>query len=117
MHYLTAALWAAHPKETNGQKLPIGKACALQQISSGSTSTERRFIALLDADDDQLPHRLRQMVALLKDYNIDWDHLLNGLIYWNASQKRTQNSWARDFYRTDKPENPDEPNNKQEKTK
>jgi len=65
----------------------------------GSTSTERRFITLLDADPDQLPHRLRQMVALLKDYNLDLEALLKGLLYWNNDQKRTQNQWARDFYR------------------
>ncbi len=26
-------------------------------------------------------------------------HLLKGLLYWNDDQKRTQNTWARDFYR------------------
>lgn len=79
--------------------MSIGTACAAHQIASGSTSTERRFIALLDADRDQLPHRLRQMVALLKEQAIDFDALLNGLLYWDGDQKRTQNIWARDFYR------------------
>jgi CRISPR system Cascade subunit CasB len=39
------------------------------------------------------------MVALLKEQPIDFDALLSGLLYWNDDQKRTQNSWARDFYR------------------
>lgn len=105
MLYLVASLWAAHWREgRNGTPLPIGKACAVYQLASGSTSTERRFISLLDADRDQLPHRLRQMIALLKEQVIDFDALLKGLLYWNDDQKRTQNSWARDFYRTLNPE-------------
>lgn len=100
MLYLVAGLWAAHWREgQTGQPMSLGKACAVYQAASGSTSTERRFINLLDADSDQLPHRLRQMIALLKEHAIDFDALLNGLVFWNDDQKRTQNVWARDFYR------------------
>lgn len=99
--YLVAGLWALHRNEgLNGQPVSLGKASAIHQDVSGSTSTERRFIALLDADRDQLPHRLRQMVALLKDQPIDFDDLLQRLLYWNDDKKGTQNAWARDFYRT-----------------
>lgn len=97
--YLVAGLWAAHWREgRNGALLPIGKACAVYQVASGSMSTERRFINLLDADRGQLPHRLRQMIAILKEQNTNFEHCLNGLLYWNDDQKRTQNAWARDFY-------------------
>ena len=100
MLYLVAGLWAAHwREEQRGQFVPIGKACAVHQLASGSTSIERRFITLLDADPDQLPNRLRQMIALLKEQAVDFDDLLKGLLYWNDDQKRTQNSWAQDFYR------------------
>lgn len=100
MLYLVASLWAAHWREgQRGQPMSLGKGCAAHQAASGSTSTERRFITLLDADRDQLPHRLRQMIALLKEQAIDFDTLLKGLLYWNDDQKRTQNAWARDFYR------------------
>jgi CRISPR system Cascade subunit CasB len=100
MHYLVAGLWAAHWREgRRGQPLSPGAACAAHWHASGSTSTERRFINLLDSDRDQLPHRLRQMVALLKDQSIDFDALLKSLLYWNDNHKRTQNGWARDFYR------------------
>jgi CRISPR system Cascade subunit CasB len=100
MLYLVAGLWAAHWREDQrGQRISLGEACAAYQAASGSTSTEHRFINLLDADSDQLPHRLRQMVALLKEHPIDFEALLKGLLYWNDYQKRTQNVWARDFYR------------------
>lgn len=114
-HYLVAGLWAAHWRE--GPRvgvMPIGKACAIHQSSSKSTSTERRFINLLDADTDQLPHRLRQMIALLKDQPIDFDGLLKGLVYWNDDQKRTQTAWARDFYRSIDDEAEGEPAPKEE---
>lgn len=100
MHYLVAGLWAAHLREERqGDRRTIGKACAVYQAASGSASVERRFIALLDSDGDQLPNHLRQMIALLKEQPIDFDALLIGLLYWNDDQKRTQNAWAQDFYR------------------
>ena len=101
IYYLVAGLWAVHWREgQRGQPMSLGKACAAYQTASGSTSTERRFINMLDADSEQLPHRLRQMIALLKEQAIDFSDLLKGLLYWNDDQKRTQNTWARDFYRT-----------------
>jgi len=100
MYYLVAGLWAMHWREgANGPPLSIGQACAAYQSASGSASTESRFINLLDADGDQLPHRLRQLIALLKDQVLDFGALLKGLLYWNDDQKHTQNAWARDFYR------------------
>jgi len=109
MHYLVAGLWAAHWREGHaGALASLAKACALHQLASGSASTERRFIHLLDADREQLPHRLRQMVALLNVQPIDFQSLLNDLLYWNSAEKRTQNAWARTFYRTLTPiETPD----------
>ncbi len=99
-HYLVAGLWAQHWRAGRpGPELSMGKASASYQIQSGSTNTERRFVSLLDSDIDQLSHRLRQMVALLKEQSIDFDELLKGVIFWNDDQKRTQNTWARDFYR------------------
>lgn len=101
MYYLIAALWASHWREGRaGYKFPLARACATHQLNSGSASTERRFISLLDADREQLPNRLRQMVALLGEQSIDFDALLTDLLYWNRNDKRVQNAWARDFYRT-----------------
>lgn len=108
-HYLVAGVWAAHWREgVRAPAVPLGRACALQQSATGSASTERRFINLLDSDTDQLPHRLRQMIALLKDQSVDFDALLRGLLYWNDDEKRTQNTWARDFYRSLESESEDE---------
>lgn len=111
MFYLVASLWAGHWREgRTGAPMPIGKACAAfdserrktmtkDDTQKANSATEKRFVALLDSDSDQMPHRLRQMIALLNDQPIDFDHLLSGLLYWNDDKKRIQNDWARDFYR------------------
>ncbi len=110
MHYLVAGLWAMHWREgRGGTPMSIGKACAVFDNEKRNTmnkderqklsSTEKRFVALLDAVRDQLSYRLRQMIALLNEQPIDFAYLLRGVMYWNDDQKRTQNSWARDFYR------------------
>lgn len=101
VYYLVAGLWASHWREGRvGEAMSIGKACALLRSGpNGSESIERRFINLLDADPDQLPHRLRQMLAVLREYNLDFASMLKGLLNWKDTQKRTQNRWARDFYR------------------
>jgi len=115
MFYLVAGLWAAHWQEGRSSvPMKIGKACATHQKDSVSSSTERRFITLLDSDSDQLPHRLRQMIALLKEQNIDFDDLLKRLMYWNDDQKRAQNAWARDFYRNMYHETETEPTTQEE---
>jgi CRISPR system Cascade subunit CasB len=115
MHYLVASLWAAHWREVRvGKRLSIGHACAAHQLQSGSASTERRFISLLDADGGELTHRLRQMTALLKEQDIDFDAMLKDVLAWNDAQKRTQNAWARSFYRTLNQDTPNPPSTETE---
>lgn len=110
MHYLVAGLWAAHWREGQTEaKVKLAVAIARydferrKSLSADDrrkpTSTEKRFITLLDADEDQLPHRLRQMVALLNEQPLDFQILLNDLLFWSRDDKRVQNAWARDFYR------------------
>ena len=98
MSYLVAGLWALHRREGRAESVSFPRAVAAHFARTGSASTERRFINLLDADADQLPHRLRQMVSLLKEQEIDFDALLTGLLRWNDDQKQTQTRWAREFY-------------------
>jgi CRISPR system Cascade subunit CasB len=99
MLYLVAGLWAAHWKSgREGKRITVARACARYRSEAGSSSVELRFIALLDADEDQLPHRLRQIVALLKEYPLDFERLLNDLLYWHSASKHVQNRWAREFY-------------------
>jgi CRISPR system Cascade subunit CasB len=100
VYYLVAGLWAQHRRKgLNGESKPIGMALADYLKTSGSQSVEQRFIALLDADEDQLSYRLRQIIALLKEWNIDFEKLMKDLLAWNNENKWTQRNWAQDFYR------------------
>jgi CRISPR system Cascade subunit CasB len=93
-HYLVAGLWAAGK---NGE-MPFAVACRKLKEETGSESIEARFIALLDSDEEQLPHRLRQMNSLLKNYSIDYQKLLGDLLWWNKSDRSVQARWAKEFY-------------------
>jgi len=102
VYYLVAGLWAQHFREARGAEQSLPAACSSHFVANDkSPSIEKRFIALLDADEDQLAHRLRQMVALLKDYAINFDSLLKDLLSWNHLDKFVQIRWAKAFYRTE----------------
>lgn len=81
----------------------FGRAVGQLYLKRGKVeSIERRFIVLLDADDEQLTHQLRQVVALLRaeeGISIDWAELLRDLLFWNHDERRVQMNWARAFYR------------------
>ena len=109
MHYLVGGLFALIERPTGIVKTlepkSIGLSIAKLFVDRGKTpSVEARFIALLDADAEQLPYRLRQMIALLRDSNpIDWKTLLDELRLWNLEDKRIQRRWAQAFYRNINP--------------
>lgn len=67
-------------------------------------STEKRFLALLDADMDGLPYALRQAVTLLKAAGMrpDWVQLMADINFWehDTAGERVRRRWARDFYRS-----------------
>ncbi|MCX6340682.1 MAG: type I-E CRISPR-associated protein Cse2/CasB [Candidatus Aureabacteria bacterium] len=101
VYYLVAGLWARHWRGSNGLGQYLPDACRTLYVKNDkSASIEKRFITLLDADDGQLAYRLRQMLALLKDYPIDFDGLLKDLFSWNHPDKFVQIRWARGFYGT-----------------
>lgn len=60
-------------------------------------STEKRFLALLDADREGIGYHMRQVVTLLDtaDLTPDWERLVTDLLYWSD---RTRKGWAQDFY-------------------
>lgn len=72
----------------------------LYQARGETISIEARFIALLDADEEQLSNRLRQLVGLVHadDVRIGWAQLLKDILDWNHDRRFVQQRWARDFY-------------------
>jgi CRISPR system Cascade subunit CasB len=110
--YLLAGLYALYEQGNAPGSTPeaveqetgasLGSAVAeLYARRDKSTSIEARFIALLDADLDQLAYRLRHMIALLKAEQIalDWPQLLRDLLSWSHERRFVQQRWAREFYR------------------
>ncbi|ABF44065.1 CRISPR-associated protein (plasmid) [Deinococcus geothermalis DSM 11300] len=89
------------PAETaDSEKAPsIGTLMGQLYLAQGARpSTEKRFLALLDADRDGLPYHLRQAVTLLatEDFTPDWVRLTRDLLRWGD---RVRRGWAQDFYR------------------
>jgi CRISPR system Cascade subunit CasB len=102
--YLVAMLFALHPCQETGSSVAAAFGHLLRK--RGSDSIEKRFIALLAADPEQLPVHLRQAVSLLKagDFGCDYALLEADLIQWLNPfdvdrRDRVRQRWARDFYR------------------
>jgi CRISPR system Cascade subunit CasB len=55
---------------------------------------------LLDADEDELPWRLRQIVSLTTASGIalDWPQLLKDLLGWDHPDRYVQRRWAREYW-------------------
>lgn len=95
-YYLVAALYALKDGEHQpGQTL--AKALSEVRQNRGSESIEKRFLALLDADRDQIAFRLRQAVGLVEG-GLDFAQLLDDLLAWFSPERRVQARWAREFY-------------------
>jgi len=104
VYYLVAALFAfwhqgvdtvaTDPPKNLGASL----ACLVDQANADSL--ERRFLALLKSHEDDLPHHLRQIVALLKGKGIplDWRQLWQDLKQWGHPDRFVQQNWARAFW-------------------
>ncbi len=84
---------------SKAEKAPsIGKLMGRLYVAQGARpSTEKRFLALLDADRDGLNYQMRQAVTLLatEDLTPDWVRLAQDLLYWSDHTRRR---WAQDFY-------------------
>lgn len=111
--YLTAACWAKSRRQRDATDLGRGQslATALRTLNQDPTNLyaskniEKRFTALLDADADELPWRLRQITAVLDAaaIAIDWPSLLADLWRWNHPDRLVQVRWARQFWAPTRP--------------
>jgi CRISPR system Cascade subunit CasB len=109
MCYLAASLWGAYGSLEEGSgEMSLPHACKalrgkrrLEQRESDNDkpdAIEARLIRLIDSDPEQLPHRLRQMISLLRNESIDYPLLLWEIINWNLPSRRVQRKWAKEFY-------------------
>lgn len=95
-YYLVAGLYALKDGE-HGAGRSLARALYEARKQRDSESIEKRFLALLDADRDQIAYRLRQAVLLVEG-KLDFGQLLDHLISWFHPDRWVQAQWAREFY-------------------
>ncbi len=99
-----AALFASHPAESNARN--FGETC--RRIAQGdgkeiADSFERRFRRLLACDDvANVTGQLRSWVRLAanKGVGVNYESLMNDLLWWNRSADRTRVEWAGSFWQS-----------------
>lgn len=100
--YLAAGLFAGHPKDWPPDEVQKSSnfGASFARLDRSSESVERRFTALLAADREQLPTRLRHAVSLLKadGIPINWVQLLRDIQHWGSKDLWVQRKWARAFW-------------------
>jgi CRISPR system Cascade subunit CasB len=94
--YLGAGLFAHNRRHQSGRTL--AKVLRAEMRERNSQSIEARFLALLDADDDELNNKMRQAVSLVGEEPIDWEQLIQDIVYWQSDARHVQVRWAREFY-------------------
>lgn len=97
--YWVAALFASH---RGSGTATLAQAFARVRRETESESIERRFIALLEADaEDLLPH-LRHTVSLIKANKtrilLDWHRLHYDLVHWKHPNGFVRRQWSKDFW-------------------
>lgn len=112
-YYLVAALFAWHQTDWPGANTPgLGGSLARLRFTQAETrndkvepgdSVERRFVALLNANRDDLPDHLRQIIGLLRSSEtpVSWLRLLQDIKGWDHPDRWVQRRWAREFWGRD----------------
>jgi len=97
-----AALYASHPEESNTRN--FGETCrriAQSDAKDIADSFERRFRRLLACDTvEDLISQLRSWIRLAasKRVGVNYESLMNDILWWNRSADRTKVEWARSFW-------------------
>lgn len=95
--FIIAALFAYY-HDAPGVNGNLG--ASLRQLKDQSDSIEKRFVALLNGDEEDLPYYLRQTIGLLKskDVGVNWERLLSDVQNWSSDKRFVQKNWARSFW-------------------
>lgn len=107
--HLIAGLFALHPHPwleadtaAGARNLGASFACLRAAVEQrrGGESVERRFVALLNSHEDDLPKHLRQAVSLLRsdEIPVDWLRLLRDIRRWDREDRWVQRRWAQAFW-------------------
>ena len=95
--FIVAALFAYYP----GAQSNIGNlGASVRKLKDDSDSIEKRFVALLNAEAEDLPYYLRQIIGLLKsnDIAVNWERLFKDIQNWSGDKRYVQQKWAGQFW-------------------
>lgn len=95
--YLVGSLFGLYSDAKN-TKENFGS--SMLQIEGVGGSIEKRFVALLNANYEDLHQHLRQAVGLIKakEKPINWERLFTDIMYWENDNRKVQQDWARGFW-------------------
>ncbi|MDQ3129935.1 MAG: type I-E CRISPR-associated protein Cse2/CasB [Acidobacteriota bacterium] len=95
--FIAAALFAYYP-DAKHAKGNLG--ASLRELKENSDSIEKRFVALLNAEAEDLPYYLRQIIGLLKanEIAVNWERLFKDILNWNGDKRYVQQKWAEQFW-------------------
>lgn len=103
-YYLVASLFGLYPKPSwkveGKNRNNLGNSLSFLNSESDSKSIDKRFVALLNADAEDLPTHLRQIISLLKskDKPVNWLQLLRDIKNWSHEDRFVQRNWAKGFW-------------------
>jgi CRISPR system Cascade subunit CasB len=102
---LIAGLFAWHPRpwtapSSVGGPSNLGASLRMHADQNPGGGPERRLVAALNAESEDLPSHLRHLVGLLRasDTSVDWAQLLRDVQDWSAESRHVQRDWARAFW-------------------
>ena len=97
LYFLAATLY---PRAEDGGKSDLGASLHQARQAANSKGLDRRIEILLDADETQLPFRLRQAVHFLASnrVRVSWPYLLDDLLDWSHPKRFVQERWARSYF-------------------
>ena len=101
-YFLVAALFALY-HDAPGQCGNMGETF---KAVGDHESAQKRFVAMLDSDVQDLPHRLRQAISIAKSKGapVNWLQLLKDIIHWESDNLYVQYKWAGSYWKAPAPE-------------
>ncbi len=99
-YYVISALFAMHPDHSDETDSLGATLRTLAKKTDSDASTERRFVAMLNAHGDDLPEHLRHTISRVRAEGIpvNYDQLMLHLNHWDHDSRWVQKRWASDFW-------------------
>lgn len=101
LYVLVAGLFAMHPQMR--EKTSFGSSLRAMRVKldgNGESSLGLLVAALLNADQEDLPIRLRHIITRLasNEVAVDYARLLHDLLRWESPSRYVQRQWAHDYW-------------------